>query len=263
VDLSRRQTLYSLYGLSFREYLDLQRVMSLQPYSLDELLDRNNALSTDIAREIPVLKHFEDYLHNGYYPFQLDAGADYFPRLAETAQLVIESDLPSVERLSYNTLQKAKQLLMVVANNVPLVPNISKLSSQLETTRDVCLRLLYALDRAGLLLLLTRELKSYKHLVGPEKVLMGNTNLMYALSGRVNEGVLRETFFLNQVSSIAEVVCPQQGDFLVNNKYLFEVGGRNKTFEQIKDQPDSYLAVDGIDIGSRNRVPLWMFGLLY
>lgn len=263
VDLSRRQTLYTLQGLSFREYLEMREVLHIKPHSLAQLVCEHVPIAMDVVREIPVLKYFEEYLRYGYYPFHIEAGADYLPRLAETAQLVVESDLPAVERLSYSTLQKAKQLMMVVAENVPLVPNVSKLSAQLETTRDVCLRLLYALDRAGLLMLLTREVKNYKHLVGPEKVLLGNTNLMYALGGRVNEGAQRETFFLNQIGAVAEVVCPQKGDFLVGHKYLFEVGGKGKTFEQIKDITDSYLAIDGIDVGGRNRIPLWMFGLLY
>lgn len=263
VDLSRRQTLYTLQGLSFREYLEMRDVLHIKPQSLAQLVGEHVPIAMDVVREISVLKYFEEYLRYGYYPFHIEAGVDYLPRLAETAQLVVESDLPAVERLSYSTLQKAKQLMMVVAENVPLVPNVSKLSAQLETTRDVCLRLLYALDRAGLLMLLTREVKNYKHLVGPEKVFLGNTNLMYALGGRVNEGAQRETFFLNQIGSVAEVVCPQKGDFLVDHKYLFEVGGKGKTFEQIKDIADSYLAIDGIDVGGRNRIPLWMFGLLY
>lgn len=263
VDLSRRQTLYTLQGLSFREYLEMRDVLHIKPQSLAQLVGEHVPIAMDVVREIPVLKYFEEYLRYGYYPFHIEAGVDYLPRLAETAQLVVESDLPAVERLSYSTLQKAKQLMMVVAENVPLVPNVSKLSAQLETTRDVCLRLLYALDRAGLLMLLTREVKNYKHLVGPEKVFLGNTNLMYALGGRVDEGAQRETFFLNQIGSVAEVVCPQKGDFLVGHKYLFEVGGKGKTFEQIKDIADSYLAIDGIDVGGRNRIPLWMFGLLY
>lgn len=184
-------------------------------------------------------------------------------RLNEVALLVIENDMPAVENVSYATIQKTKQLLMIVAGNVPLTPNISKLSAQLETTRDSCLKMLYTLDRAGLLLLLTRDIKDYKHLVSPEKIFLGNTNLMYALGSSINEGTLRETFFLNQLSLNHDVNAPAQGDFLVDRKCLFEVGGRNKTFAQIKDMQDSYLAVDGVEVGSRNRIPLWMFGLLY
>lgn len=263
VDLSRRQTLYTLQGLSFREYLAISNVKEVPPMGLMQLFEEHQRVAMDVSRDIPVAKYFEEYLRNGYYPFFKEAGNDYMSRLNETAVLVMETDMPAVESISYTTIQKTKQLLMLIAGNVPLVPNISKLSAQLETTRDSCLKMLYTLDKAGLLLLLTRNIKDYKHLVSPEKIFLGNTNLMYALGSRINEGTLRETFFLNQLSLNHDVYAPSQGDFLVDNKYLFKVGGKNKTFEQIKDMQDSFLAVDDTEVGSRNRIPLWMFGLLY
>ena len=262
-DLSRRQTLYTMQGMSFREYLAIHKIKDVSPMGLPQLLDEHQTMAMDICRDIPVAKYFASYLQNGYYPFHIEAGSDYVSRLNETARLVIETDMPAVESVSYATIQKTKQLLMLVAENVPLVPNVSKLSVQLETTRDSCLKMLYTLDRAGLLLLFTRNVKDYKHLVSPEKIYLGNTNLMYALGSRVNEGTLRETFFLNQLSLDYDVSVPVHGDFMVGQKWLFEVGGKNKTFEQIKDVKDSFLAVDGIEVGSRNRIPLWMFGLLY
>ena len=262
-DLSRRQTLYTLHGLSFREYLVLHKKVDVPPVSLQQLLEAHIEMGEPICQQIPVIKYFEQYLREGCYPFQLEAGNDYLLRLAEIINLEIETDLPAVEKLSYATIQKTKQLLMVVAQNVPLVPNISKLSAQLETTRDQCLKLLYALDRAGLLMLLTKEIKDYKHLVNPEKIYLGNTNLMFALCGNVNEGTLRETFFLHQLTCDHQVCSSRRGDFMVDNTYLFEVGGKGKTFEQIKDLPSSYLAIDGIEMGGRKRIPLWMFGFLY
>lgn len=262
-DLSRRQTLYTLHGMSFREYLIIHKIKTIEAIPFTQLLEAHQEAAMEISREIPVAKHFADYLKSGYYPFQIEAGEDYLARLDETAKLVIETDMPAVEKVSYPTIQKTKQLLMVVAGNTPLVPNMTKLSEQLETTRDMCLKMLYTLDRAGLLLLLTRNVKDYKHLVNPEKIFLGNTNLMYALGSHVNEGTLRETFFLNQLSLAHEVSAPKQGDFLVDRKYLFEVGESRKTFSQIKDVPDSFLAVDDTAIGSRNRIPLWMLGMLY
>lgn len=262
-DLSRRQTIYTLHGMSFREYLAISKILDYPALSLSSLLESHQAIAMDLNAKIPVLKHFDDYLQIGYYPFHIEAGRDYLLRLGETARLVIETDVPAVENLSYATLQKAKQLLAVVSGNVPLVPNISKLAAQLETTRDQCLKLLYLLDRAGLLLLLTKDLKDYKHLVNPEKIYLGNTNLMYALGSNVNEGNLRETFFINQLSVTTPLKASRQGDFVTSDGTLFEVGGRHKTFDQIKDLPTSYLVIDDIEIGSRNRIPLWLFGLLY
>lgn len=210
-----------------------------------------------------MLKHFDQYLRTGYYPYYKEAGEDYLMRVGEVARLVIESDIPAVEDITYTTAQKIKKLLMVIAENVPLEPKIIKLSTQLESTRDQTLKMLYLLDRAGLLWLLTDKAKDYKHLTGPKKVYLNNTNLMHALSGKTSEGTMRETFFANQVGAVTTLTMPKQGDFMADDKYLFEVGGSRKTFAQIADLPNSYLAIDDIEIGNGNRIPLWMFGCLY
>lgn len=152
---------------------------------------------------------------------------------------------------------------MVIAENVPLEPNINKLSAELESTRDQTLKMLYLLDRAALLYLLTDKAKDYKHLTGPKKVYLNNANLMHALSGRTSEGTLRETFFANQMGAGSTLTMPRQGDFMADGKYLFEVGGSRKTFNQIANLPNSYLALDDIETGSGNRIPLWTFGCLY
>jgi len=262
-DLSRRQTLYTLNGLSFREYLCFEGVMDIDAISLEELLGSHQSKAMEITKKVKVLRHFDDYLRRGCYPFYKESGDDFLLRLDETAQVVLEMDLPAVEDVTYQTIQKAKSLLMIIAKNVPLEPNIQILVSELETTRDLCLKLLYALDRAGLLLLLTDEPKTYKHLVKPKKIYLGNTNLMYAFAFSADEGTLRETFFLNQIGAVSDVVMPKQGDFKVASDYLFEVGGASKTFDQIANIPNSYLAVDDVEIGDGNRIPLWMFGLLY
>lgn len=262
-DLSRRQTMYTLEGMSFREYLAFTRTLEVDAVPLEKLLTDHLPIAMNITEGRSILPIFEKYLRQGYYPFAKEAGRDYHIRLTEVANLVIESDMPAVEGVSYTTIQKTKQLLMVIAQNVPLVPNISQLCSQLGTTRDSCLKMLYSLDKAGLLSMLTKQPKDYKHLVSPEKIFLNNGNLMYAITSEVNVGTLRETFFLNQCSTMATVTMPKKGDFALNGKYLFEVGGKGKTFQQIADEPNSYLAVDGIEMGSSNRIPLWMFGLLY
>lgn len=262
-DLSRRQTLYTLNVLSFREYLEFEGALQMPALTLDEVLKSHVVKAMEISNEIKVLRYFEDYLRRGCYPFYKESGDDFLLRLDETAKVVMEMDLPAVEEVTYQTIQKAKALLMIIAKNVPLEPNIQTLVNELETTRDLCLKLLYALDRAGLLLLLTNEPKSYKHLVKPKKIYLGNTNLMHAFSPSAEVGTRRETFFLNQVGAMAEVVMPQKGDFKVDGRYLFEVGGESKTFDQIANIPESYLVVDDIETGLGNRIPLWMFGMLY
>ena len=262
-DLSRRQSLYSLNGLSFREYLAYEGVVSIPTIRLEEMLFSHVEYAVDVISRVKVLKYFDKYLREGYYPYYKEAGNDYLMRVGEVARLVIDNDIPSVEDITYATAQKIKTLLMVIAGNVPLEPNISKLSSQLEYTRDQTLKMLYLLDRADLLLLLTEKLKNYKHLTSPEKIYLNNTNLMYALSGKISEGTVRETFFANQVGAVTALTMPKRGDFMANGKYLFEVGGSSKTFDQIAGIPDSYLAIDDIETGTGNRIPLWVFGCMY
>lgn len=263
VDMSRRQTPYTLKGMSFREYLEYDGILKMNAVTLEELLSNHVPIAMDIVSKTKVLVAFDTYLHTGVYPFYRDAGKDFLVRLKEVVDTVIESDLPAVERITYDTVDKCKKLLMIIAENVPLQPNVDKLATSLGTTRDTLLKLLYKLDKAEILELLTVELKSYKKLVNPEKVYLGNTNLMYALSPKIEIGTLRETFFIDQCASVGTVQMPPKGDFLVNGKYLFEVGGEGKTFDQIADIPNSYLAVDGIETGYGARIPLWMFGLLY
>ena len=262
-DLSRRQSLYTLNGLSFREYLEYEDVITVSPVRLEDLLKNHVQIALDITSKVKVLKYFDLYLRSGYYPYYKEAGDDYLMRLGEVVRLVIDDDIPSVEEITYTTAQKIKKLLMVIAQNVPLEPNINKLASQLESSRDQTLKMLYWLDRAGLLWLLTEKQKDYKHLLGPKKVYLNNPNLMFALSGNVSEGTMRETFFANQVGTVADLIMPKQGEFLVDETYLFEVGGSRKTFDQIADILNGYLAIDDIEVGNGNRIPLWMFGLLY
>ena len=263
VDMSRRQTPYTLKGMSFREYLEYDGILKINAVTLEELLANHVPIAMDIVSKTKVLVAFDTYLHTGVYPFYRDAGKDFIVRLKEVVDTVIESDLPAVEKITYDTVDKCKKLLMIIAENVPLQPNVDKLATSLGTTRDTLLKLLYKLDKAEILELLTVELKSYKKLVNPEKIYLGNTNLMYALSPKIEIGTLRETFFIDQCASVGTVQMPPKGDFLVNGKYLFEVGGEGKTFDQIADIPNSYLAVDGIETGYGARIPLWMFGLLY
>jgi hypothetical protein len=262
-DLSRRQSLYTLNGLSFREFLEYEGVATLPALPLREMLANHVTYALTAGEQIKVLPLFERYLREGYYPFYREAGPDYMMRVAEVARLVIESDVPAVEDVTYPTTEKLKKLLMVIAENVPLEPNIKKLSEQLSTTRDQTLKMIYLMDRAGLLWLLSNKIKDYKHLVGPKKIYLNNSNLMYALTSEVSEGTMRETFFANQVGSVATLTMPQQGDFKADDKYLFEVGGARKTFSQIADLSNSYLAIDDLEVGSGNRLPLWVFGCLY
>lgn len=262
-DLSRRQSLYTLNGLSFREYLQYQNIIDVPPIELKDLVRSHSEYTSRYSKEIPVLKYFDEYLHFGYYPYFKEAGKDFLIRVSDSARTVIETDIPSVENINYSSVEKIKKLLMVIAQSVPFEINLTRLAEQMESTRDQTLKMLSLLGRSGLLNIFGENIRDYKHLSGPKKIYLGNTNLMQALSENITSGTVRETFFANQLDYLHTVTIPKKGDFQIDGKYLFEVGGRKKSYNQIADMPDSYLAVDDIEIGFGNRIPLWAFGCLY
>ena len=263
VDLSRRQTLYTLYGMSFREFLSFENAIQIAPLSLDELLQHHVRYAMQITADTKVAPLFEAYQHHGYYPFYCESVEDFLIRLREVVSVVIDTDMPAVESVSFETIQKVRRLLMIICERVPFEPNMSELWKQLATNNELGLRMLYALDKAQILGLLTSKTKNYKYLSKPDKIFLGNSNLMHALCAKVEKGNERETYFFSQLRVSNDLIYPKQGDFFVNDKYLFEVGGRKKSFEQIADIPNSFLAVDDTEVGFGNRIPLWMFGLLY
>ena len=262
-DLSRRQTLYTLTGLSFREFLAFEGVLSFEPIAMNTLLENHVSISLDIVRQLKIIPLFNEYLEHGFYPFYRDSKNDYPERLKWTVNTVLENDLPSVEDVTFETIGKVRRLLMLLGEKVPFVPNLSVLWRELSVNNTQGLRMLYALDRAKILALATNHIKNYKHLSKPDKVFLDNTNLMYVLCTSVNIGGMRETFFFNQLSVMHTVTIPRKGDFLVDDRYLFEVGGKAKSFDQIADIENSFIAADDIETGFANKIPLWMFGLLY
>lgn len=263
-DLSRRQLPYTLHGMSFREYLFYEGLAEIEPITLDFLLSNHHQIAEDIlSNGMKILPMFGDYLRHGYYPFYKSVYSGFEIRLQQVVNHVLENDYPIIEGVEQSTIRKTKKMFMILAEQVPQTPNMSNLYNELETDRNQGLKMLYALEKAGLLALLSDKPKHIDKLSRPEKIFMDNSNLMYAYATNPNIGTVRETFFLSQLAVDHSVIYPAKGDFLVDGKYLFEVGGRKKSFEQIKDVDDSYMAVDDTEIGHHNRIPLWMFGLLY
>ena len=262
-DLSRRQAVYTLNGLSFREYLRFEGVLDHPAIGLDDILSRHREIAADVTRGIKILPHFETYLKSGFYPFYREAYALYGQRIVEAVNKTLESDWPAVAEVSVATIRKAKKMLMVLAASVPQQPNMSRLYRELETERNTGLKILEALDKGALLALVPPKGESLKNLSRPEKIYCDNTNLMYALTPRADIGTARETFFFSQLRTDHEVLVPDKGDFLVDGIHLFEVGGAGKGFSQIKDIDDSYVAVDDTELGLGHKIPLWLFGFLY
>lgn len=262
-DLSRRQVGYELPGLSFREFLKFEGVLVWDPVSLETLLSDHLVIAREITKKVKILPLFERYFKSGYYPFYLEGAAKYEDRIRQVVNQTLDSDWPSVEDVTAETIRKARKMLRILAALPPQTPKMNRLYAELDTERQHGLKILYALERAGLLNLLASDFDALDNLSSPEKIYCENTNLMYALTPDADIGTAREAFFVNQVSNGHILTYPKKGDFLVDDRWLFEVGGRGKGFDQIKDVPDSFVVNDGVEIGFRNKIPLWLFGFLY
>lgn len=271
-DLSRRTRVYTLENLSFREYLSLSGIMEHDPLTLQELLENHVAIATKISERIKPLKYFKEYLEYGAYPFVFEDKEGFAPRLVQVVNLILETDLPYINRIEMGQIGKLKKLLYLLAINVPFVPNITDLAESTQISRPKVYEYLNHLEQAKIINTLRSKEKGYNVLSKPEKLLMQNTNLSFALTSSADIGSLREAFFVNQIkNALAEknrfidesIFASKQGDFLVDGTYTFEVGGKSKGFKQIKDISKSYVASDEINIGYKNKIPLWLFGFLY
>lgn len=272
-DLSRRAVIYHLYGLSFREYLELYYNLSLESFSLNEILNNHLRISHNIIENIQsiekkILTLFKEYLKYGFYPFYREVNdlAVFQLLLEQNMHTTIESDLVAIySHLTGNSLKKIKQLLSFIAQSVPFIPNWNKIKSIVEISDDRTLKTYFKyLEDAELIQTVTKATQKMNKLESSEKIYLNNANQMFALSfNHCNIGAIRETFFLNALSTQYNLSLPVQGDFLVDNQFLFEVGGKNKGGQQIRELKNSYLACDDIDVGMGSKIPLWLFGFLY
>lgn len=263
-DLSRRASLYYLPGLSFREFLQLEYNIKTESYNLGTILNNHSQIANTARDLFAPLPFFKTYLQYGYYPFFKEGKQMFGQKLLDTVNLVSEVDIAPVVNMNYSSLRNMKKLLYVISQSVPFKPNINKLSRKLDIPRNSLLKLLDVLMQAGLLLLLKRETKGVSHLQKPEKIFLQNPNLIYPLAeGKPNVGNLRETFFYNQLQVLHSVTSPKYGDFMIDDTYIFEIGGASKTKKQIIGIPNAYIAADDIEESIGNKVPLWLFGFLY
>ena len=262
-DLSRRQATYHLQGMSFREYLALEGVMDMGPVSLEQILSDHVRIASNIDARLKILPHFELYRQIGYYPFYRECHGQFRERLIETVNKVLDDDYPSLYEVSRDTVRKTRRMLMVLAESCPQTPNMSRLYEELATGRDQGLKMLQALQKAGLMALVDAKGLKLDNLSKPEKIYVDNTNLMFAIVQNANMGVARETFFLNQLRHHHSLAYTGVGDFVVDGKWTFEIGGKGKGFAQIADVKDSYVVNDDVSVGHGNKIPLWLFGLMY
>lgn len=263
-DLSRRLILYNLPGLSLREFSLFRYGYKLPQLSLNDILAHSRDITFNLPGEIKPIKLFKEYWQNGYYPFFIENQDTYHEKLLNILNVVLENDLPAIFKIDFQSVINLKKLIFIVARLVPYKPNVKKLAEQIGVTRETLLRYLFYLEKAQVVKWLGKDTSGINYLNKPEKLYLQNTNLIYALAGdSANIGNVRETFILNQLSVYHNVTYPDIGDFLVNGKYILEVGGRNKPQKQIKNLNKAFIIKDDIEFGSNKIIPLWLFGLLY
>ena len=263
-DLSRRALVYEMQGLSFREYIAIKTGQNFPVLPLNDIISKNEDISASIASKIKPFEHFETYLKTGYYPFFLEDEDDYYSRLNEITNMILEIELPVLRNLGVAYVPKIKKLLAVIGKSAPFIPNVSELASKIEVSRQTLILYFKYLEDSKLLTQIFKETRGLSALEKPDKILLENTNLMYFLSGESTDiGNVRETFVLNQLKKSHEVLFSEVSDFFVDKKYTFEIGGRNKKRKQIQNVENSYIVADNIEYGTDRRIPILLFGFLY
>lgn len=262
-DLSRRASLYLLKGLSFREFLELHHKQEFDVLELQDILDHHTQIASQITDKIQPLKLFNEYIKKGYYPFSVEKSRGYHQKLQQTVHLVLDIDIQAVEDVTYATVKSMKKLLYVISQLVPFTPNIQSLSEKIGVSRNLILKALDLLENAQILNLLRSDNSGITQLQKPEKIYLENPNLAYVFGVKPNIGNLRESFFFNQLQVKHLVTSSKFTDFMIDNKFSFEVGGVAKTNKQLAGIPLGYIASDGIEQGADNKIPLWLFGFLY
>lgn len=272
-DLSRRFLVHQMDGLSFREYLQMRHGLEIPKLPLSTLLNEHSAQAAALIEQIkptgaPILKHFQDYLRKGFYAyaFEFDQASAYIKTLQQSAQASLESDLPAVHpTITGASVKRIRRLLATIAGNVPFSPDYAKMRRRLQIADDRTLKdYLAYLEDACLIRVLRRKGSPLGSMDKPDRIYLGDPNLAHALCSpeRPDPGALRETFLLANLPRQTTVCAATRADFEIDGKYTIEVGGPKKDSKQIKDIPNAYLAIDDIEQGHAQRIPLWLFGLL-
>jgi predicted AAA+ superfamily ATPase len=261
-DLSRRALIYTMPVLSFREYLSLKNIVHLKAYTLEEIVNSHEDIVVEILSEIKPLEHFSDYLEYGAYPFFKEGVNSYSDRLLEVVKTTVDSDLASIFNINYEKLDALKKVLYMLCSTSPYEVNKSKLSNSAGVSWSTLSKYLEYMQK-GSLLNIIRGSKGHKTIQTPNKILLNNPNLFAVLCAKSDIGAIRESFIVSQLLQNHQLHYHHQGDFLVNDKIVIEIGGRSKDKKQIVDIENAYLAIDELESGYDNVIPLWLFGFLY
>lgn len=263
---TRRYGMYHLPILSFKEFLELKLNKNFDSYKLEHVLKDHVDIANDIIKKLDnekVLKLFEQYLKIGAYPFYFENKDSYTQMVLDTINTILHTDLGSIHNISGDKINTLKKLLTSICVSNPLELSIESLAQKVGTSKVTLYKYIELLHKAELLRHVVYEGKRFKSMQKPDKLYLSNTTLLSSLCLEPQIGTLRESFFASQVSVNSSIYYVDKGDFLVDEKYTFEIGGKNKSFEQIKDVKNSYVVADSIEVGFKNKLPLWLFGFIY
>jgi len=262
-DLSRRAIIYRVNGLSYREFLEIKCNIDLSSYTLNDIVSNHIEIAHALSKKVKPLEFWSEYLTHGFYPFYFQDEQSYSLRLQETINTVIETDIPSIFPIRYEKIINLKKLVKLICQSKPYTINIKELSSKMGVDRDTLYQYMEYLNRAKIFTIMRSKTKGDNLFLKPDKIYLNNSNLNKAYCDEHEIGTIRETFIANQLSVAHTLSVPKKGDFLIDDVYTIEVGGKNKSFTQIKDIDNSFVVADDIEVGFGNKIPLWLFGFLY
>jgi hypothetical protein len=257
-----------LAQLSFREFIEIKTGKSLNHYSLQEILTHSVDLCFEVVQSLAedkVLVLFDEFLAHGGYPFYFEDNLSFPQKLNDTINLVLQIELSRLFSIQPDKVDLLKKLLVLICRSKPIELPIEKLTTNVELSKPTLYKFLDYLQRGELVRQVPHELKKYKNIRKADKLYLFHPNLLSVLCIEGDTGTLRETFFAAQLAASEHVVeFAQQGDFVIDEKFVFEIGGKSKDFSQLKqEERASYLALDDIEVGSERKIPLWLFGFLY
>jgi uncharacterized protein len=268
-DLSRRAKLIQLPGLSFREYLNLVTNQSFPAVEFDELIHNHEKVSASLSKVSTLLKHFDDYKNMGYYPFILHNRDELYDSIASIIDKTVSEDIANFYELKTSSLKQFRKIINFLATIPPGKVNMNNVARHLFVDYKTAENYLGILSRTGMVKMLYPVAQGNQVLTKPSKVYLDNSTLLSAvnelLSSDLNIGSQRELFFLQSVTGAKlKAFYPQKGDFSVNG-ITVEVGGKNKTMQQLQgiEKGKRILAKDDIVTGHKEEIPLYLFGFLY
>lgn len=262
-ELGKRVKIYSLDEMSFREYLNIKHGLQLPSFTLENLLKDHREIALMCKNKINFpIAEFNEYLLTGCYPFGFDGVLDYDRKLMDFLNIVIEADIRIVENITFADSLKIKKILLEVAENNPLKPNISRLSNTLGISRTFLLNAIKILEHSGLIQAFYPDHRKIGNFTRPLKLYLHNTNIVYAFqSVPIKQDVINETFLINQLRKSSRIHLNENSGFLVDRKYSFIMGSKNDINPDNRE--NTFLLCDDLEVGKKNLVPLYLFGMLY